>query len=353
MYRLSQFLSLACSIASALSAPKENSQKPLAFHNDPPALSQLTFGIGFDLTASYGSAAISFSNGTTIAIGKIMASDGYNEVLARLSLDSSQHPSPPYENLGDSWDDMPRQYLRKARKAIGRPASSDVGVLADMISQLRTSVEARVGPVLSAGVTIPHLVAIYDEDLRDAFEYLGLQYTDFYDGFPGHHMLYETSAAYAGYGFGLCDDYQDSLACHNQESQLNDTVAMAILYTRTALTLSLSIVKSAYSLWEPSYRYLVDFELGYGMSNGDDDDGYWGEVRKRLGQIMTANPYYKRPEKVLLMGDCIGVERFQRQLLEVLGDQMEDPPEILRSDSDVVAAVGIAELAKREPFRRS
>jgi len=153
---------------STVGADKPTSDSDFA---NPAEAVQPDFGVGFELTASYGSAAVSFSNGTVSTIAKIEAEDGYKEVLQRLSLYSSRHPSPPYDNLGDSWDDMPRQYLRSARKAIGLPASSDVGFLAKMLSDLRASVEERVGPITSAGVTTLHLVALYDEDLHDAFEY--------------------------------------------------------------------------------------------------------------------------------------------------------------------------------------
>ena len=75
---------------------------------------------------------------------------------------------------------MPRQLQRKARKAMGLPASQDVGQLAKMLSDLRTLVEEEIGkPVESAGVATINLVALYQEDLRDAFEYVGLRYLAF------------------------------------------------------------------------------------------------------------------------------------------------------------------------------
>lgn len=351
MLLLSRLLLLAGSVNYALSAPTRI--QGVLGQNEPPIPPQPNFGVGFDLTASYGSAAVSFANGTTITIAKITALEGYNKVLTRLSLASSRHPSPPYNNLGESWDDMQRQYLRRSRKSIGLPASSDVGFLADMLSSLRACVEARVGPITSAGVTIPHLIALYNEDLHDAFEYLGLEYITFNVGYPGHQILYQTSAAYAGYGFGLCSNYEDEVACKDEQRDMPETVVMAVLYTRTVLTLSLSKAKSAYSLWEPSNRYLIFFELGYDTRNERDENEYWNKVKLRLGQIMIENPFYERPAKVLLMGDYVEDEIFQKQLLEALDDQMDDLPEILRSNSDVIAARGVAEFAKRQPFKSS
>ena len=256
---------------------------------------------------------------------------------------------PPYDNPGDSWKDMSRQWLRKTRKAIGLPASQDVGFLATMLSDLRTRVEEQTGkPVESAGVTTLNLVALYQEDLQDAFEYLGLRYLSFpvrYD------VLYETNAAYAGYDYGLCSDYTDRSTCKQEQDDLPSDVVMAVLFTRTVLTVSLSITKSAYYLYEPLNRHLLDFSLGYdARSLKVADKDYWDAVGSKLEQILIENPFYKRPAKVLLMGDCVRDETFQRVLKKALSNEMAKMPEILSKDSEGVSAKGAAEFAKRIPY---
>lgn len=101
---------------------------------------------------------------------------------------------------------------------MGLPASKDVGYLANVLSDLRAQVEKYLGaPIESAGITMPHLIALYQEDLQDAFDYVGLRYLFFpirYD------VLYETSAAYAGYGYGLCSDYIDRAVCKQQQHDM-------------------------------------------------------------------------------------------------------------------------------------
>ena len=241
---------------------------------------------------------------------------------------------------------MPRQWRRKARKAIGLPASQDVGFLAKMLSDLRTLVEEWTGkPVESAGVATLNLVALYHEDLQDAFEYVGLRYLTFpvrYD------VLYETSAALAGYDYGLCSDYTDRDVSKHEQDDMPSDVVMAVLYTRTVLTVSLSITKSAYYLYEPLNRHLLDFSLGYDAKVADKN--YWDAVGSKLEQILNENPYYKRPAKVLLMGDCVADVTFQRILKNALSSQMAQMPEILSKDSERVAAKGAAEFAKRIPY---
>ena len=349
MYSLIHIITAAAIFTTTASA-QSRPQKLLSTLNPPsqPA----PFGVGFDLTASYGSVAVSFLNGTTITLATISASEAYNEVFQRLSLSSSKHPSPPYNNLGESWDDTPRQYLRKARKAIGLPASTDVGHLATLLSALRAAVEERVGPITSAGVTTMNLVALYDEDLHDAFEYVGLEYITFPVGYVGHNILYETSATYAGYGYGLCADYKTELeACKQEQYNMTVETVMAVLYTDTVLSVSLSVIRSAYALWEPEYRYLADFDLGYNayvrMENPEE---YWSEVWLRLQQILIEFPGYDRPKKVLLMGNRTDDREFREVLAKALLEHMEELPEILSEGAVEVPARGVAEMAKREEY---
>ena len=310
-----------------------------------------TFGVGFDLSASYGSTALSFSNGSIFEVATLPAEDDYREVMQRLSLDSSKHLSPPYNNVGESWDDMPRQYMRKARKAVGLPASSDVGHLAKMLSDLRAAVEKKVGPITTAGVTTMHLVALYDEDLHDAFEYVGLEYITFSVGDVGHNILYQTSAAYAGYGHGLCSDYTHPEACKAEQYNMTDRAVMAVVYTDTVLSVSLSVIRSVYALWEPPYRYLADFDLGHQQEPERSPEEYWNAVDSRLQEIMIENPNYDRPSIVMLIGDHISDPAFQQVLVNALGEQMEEMPQVLGEGAVTVAARGVAEMTKRACLR--
>ena len=138
---------ILCTVISAY----VGSQKTLSKSNKSP---ESPVGVGFDLTTSYGSAAVSFPNGTTVTVARVPAEQDYNDVLQRLSLASSQHLSPPYNNVGESWDDMPRQYLRKARKAVGLPASQDVGRLAKMLSDLCRQISEM--PLQISEITLPN-----------------------------------------------------------------------------------------------------------------------------------------------------------------------------------------------------
>ena len=245
--------------------------------------------------------------------------------------------------------DQPRQAKRKARKSAGLPASEDVAVLSTMLASLREATELHLNySIDSAAATTPHLVALYFEDIFDAFEYLGLQYLQM----PIRYgPLRHTSAAYAGYGFGLCSNYTELAACKAEQDAMPNDVVMAVLYTSSAMTVTLSIAESAYYLWEPPYRHLEDFGLGSDAKHDNPSEVYyWERVRDRLREIMVKNQYYERPAKVLLMGESVPDAKFQRILKEALGSVMETMPEIYQVGAEYVAAFGAAEMAKRAPW---
>ena len=224
-----------------------------------------------------------------------------------------------------------------------------------MLRDLRSLAEKRISqPISSAGAATLNFKALYPEDLRDAYSYVRLDYLTF----PVRYSTcYETSAAYAGYGYGLCADYiTEPDGCKKEQVGMASEVVMAILYTRTALTVSLSVMKSAYYLYEPLNRHLLDFSLGYDnvrsflSSAEDEEQHYWDAVGSKLEEILIENLYYKRPAKIQLLGDCVRDENFQRTLKKVVGNQMTQLPEFLIEDSEGVAAKGAAEFAKRAPY---
>ena len=237
--------------------------------------------------------------------------------------------------------------LRKARKVLGLPASAEVGFFVQVLSELRTRVEEYLGqPIKSAAVAVFDLVALYQEDLQDVFEYVGLRYVPLpvrYD------ILYETSAAYAGYGYGLCSDYIDGPACKKEQQDMPFDIVMLVSCTRTALMVTLFITQSAYYLYEPVHRHLANFSFGYD-AQWQWGAIYWDEVASNLERIMVENPYYPRPGKVLLIGDLVKDETFIKTLEGVLSRQMKNVPEVIGQDPIFAAAKGAAELAKRIPY---
>jgi hypothetical protein len=78
---------------------------------------------------------------------------------------------------------------------LGLLASYDVGIFGGQIRAVIEAIPAEC-PVTKAGVAIPHLPALYQDDLADAAEYANIT------------RFMETSAAFAGYGLSLCHNYE-------------------------------------------------------------------------------------------------------------------------------------------------
>lgn len=115
---------------------------------------------------------------------------------------------PPYQDDGEYWADQPRQAVRMALKSLGLPASYEVGVLAQVIRHLQSELELDFGISISEAIfTSSHLLALYQDDLEDAAENVGIEYVT--PKFQFKPIFWETASAYAGYGLGLCKHWRD------------------------------------------------------------------------------------------------------------------------------------------------
>ena len=222
-----------------------------------------------------------------------------------------------------------------------------------MLERLRGEVVAQTGlGVTSAAVITPNLPALYEEDLLDVFEYVGLDFVTldqprFFD------YLYETSAAYAGYGFGLCTNYRNQTDCQREERGMNATNILSILYTDDILTVDLDLVASAYYIYFPRTLNASEFYDGYltgGLGKGRRAD-YWDHVEERMSKTLGSwrGAFLS---KVVLMGNRVEEENFRRRLDRALLAR-GNRPELLSWEAEFVAAKGVAEMAKRQPYRGS
>ena len=252
--------------------------------------------------------------------------------------------------MDEELHDYPRQKIRQAKKAAGLPASDDVAQLGNLLIDLRTAAEEKLGhPITEAVASTPNLVALYDEDVRDAFEFVGLKFSKL----PyWQHKVLSTGAAYAGYGMGLCGDYTDQAACWYEQKDMPQETIMAVTFTQHALHVTLSGIQSVLWIWEPQYRTHWDWELGLGKleEEGVDEDEYWAEVVEAMRFVMHDRPHYPKPQKILLLGESAGDPKFRDALEKAIWGVMGKMPVVYGVDAEFVAAKGAAELAKRAPY---
>lgn len=309
------------------------------------------YGVGLDLCGSYGAASISYSNGTKVNLAKLDGSESYKALFKKYSLEATQHIHPPYQGWDDQDIDWPRQRQRQWNKAHGLPASEDVGVISAMISNLVVAVELRLGHNITAAlVTTPNLVALYQEDMVDAFEHSALQSLD--ATWDRNNVYHETSAAVAGNGLGLCHDFKDIKSCRDEEWKMPDEIVLSVMYTADCLCVELAHISSAsYSLGYGVSPPTMDFTLGISaLHDNPSEKYYWEAVRDTIMRGMLVHLHDPPPQKVFVLGDQSHNERFRVVLEDALLRYVGKLPEIFDEDPVFRAAQGAAEMARRRRF---
>lgn len=317
----------------------------------PGAHDVYDYGVGLDLTGSYGTVSVSYSNGTKMNLAKIDGSESYKALFKKYSQEASQHLHPPYTNWYDQQEDLPRVREREWNKAHGFPANEDVGVISTMISGLVAAAEQRLGLNITAALAAtPNLVALYKEDMADAFEYSAIELLDYWWDFE--HTYHETGAAVAGNGFGLCQDFKDQKLCHDEENNLPFETVLSVMYTADCLCVELASIKSAsYMRGHPRSPPTMDFTLGLSaLHDNPSEKYYWEAVRDTIMRGMVLGWRDTYPEKVFVLGDQSHNENFRALLNEALLKYNEKLPPIFDEDPVFRAAQGAAEMARRRRF---
>ncbi|KAI9867546.1 MAG: hypothetical protein M1813_008345 [Trichoglossum hirsutum] len=263
-------------------------------------------------------------------------------MVRQLMWESSFKYDSVWDELRDIWKHLKRQ-LNKRR---GLPATPDVGVLGNLIKQLRSASEENLRRSISAAVAArPHLPGLTPEDLNDAMEYAGLRNLRAYNYFGD---VSETSAAFAGMGQGLCEHYADINTCEEEDSNLPLQYILALSFTRVSLSLSLSSLRDAHANYES--KAIIAWDLGLSaLDQTPDPAAYWDLVRSAIRDIALKSP---QPITTLLL---LGEESTNATFLDVVRDALRDllgfdllRVGILSSPEPLyVAAKGAAEFAKR------
>ena len=211
--------------------------------------------------------------------------------------------------------------------------------------------------ISGAVATIPHLAALYQEDLEDAFECAGLIYVPHYPYWYGG-IFPESGAVYTGNRFGLCSNYTDQALCEEENRSpphqaLHENV-LSVSYTSGILTSTWSIESMGFAYPGSDRFKFVDLNLGWNKRDENPNgDYYWEAVRDAIIKpaLEASNHYHQNISKILLHGDRSTNARFQEVLREVVDRALENTPEIFEQEPVFAAARGAAEMAKRVQWK--
>jgi hypothetical protein len=122
---------------------------------------------------------------------------------------------------------------------------------------------------------------------------------------------------------------------------------ISLLFTREALRIIYAPVRSAYYFYSLPLRFYARWDL---RLDARDEKCYWERVREAIEQGRRDYPGFRMPDKVLLMGESAGDERFRSVLEEILNGWGVSPP-VFGDNAEFVAAKGAAELARRSVYK--
>lgn len=201
----------------------------------------------------------------------------------------------------------------------------------------------------------PYQSAIYNEDLRDACEHVGIQFitlgSAYQSGDAAQWPVYEFNTAYAGMGLGVCGD-PNQTHCSAEETNcaLDSQNVLVALFTRQALAGYVGPVCNALHL------YLAigvsNYTLGLdSMPTFTSPEGYWNQSRSTIRKGIGSYPYRSRELSVVIShGECATDNKFQEILQEEVlraQDGTSTTPRFVTQDPVFAGARGAAELAKR------
>ncbi|KAF2875121.1 hypothetical protein BDV95DRAFT_591851 [Massariosphaeria phaeospora] len=309
----------------------------------PPAA---LYALGISLTANHGTVSIRYKDGSFEDVGRVKGDKAYLKLMRRLSLRYSQHPSPPpYGDLDDMWNDQLRQFWRKVRRAVGLAASPDVAVLCRMLKKLIKLGEL-VEPSPSTVISYPALHALYYEDIEDAANYLKLR------TLPGNHWHppHEITAAYAGHGMGLCEDFNDQETCRKQGLELPLRLILLLEFTETALLLQIKHMREADDSGSHDLDIATSFEVGNAEPSSRNSSG--AVIRDLVVPLLRRehDRSVLPPETiaVIVTGSPSRIENPDiQQLIKDAVEEVYLQADMFTSNPDFIAARGAAELAWR------
>jgi len=304
-------------------------------------------GIGFDLTINYGTAAVSFPNGTTIPVSKIEGSPSYKYEMRRL-LDESlclyerpaQISSTPRQGRSKhSWATKKLEVLSQTLQYFHFISTPPKSPIKAMLQALKTSAESFLSQSIHSVEIAVSLNPPYNQDnqthiLDEMLYTLDLVRT-----------IQRPTAANAAAGRRYAQQHSGV--------QGHLEYILAVEYSRAGLMLTVNEVDMTVS--EERYR-MWRGDLGSDVVREKDD--YWriveGEIRRAVQQARGKNHI----DYLLLIGDRVFAEpRLMDILVDVLGEDVYDEVRVksgvgaMEIDPVFEAAFTMADMARENVGR--
>ncbi|PIA94311.1 hypothetical protein CB0940_08235 [Cercospora beticola] len=320
-------------------------------------------GIGFALEMGHGTAVVRHHNGTYQSIALIKGDSAYKEVMYRFVTDPKPRTPTEYTNTwSETWALFWWLLKRHINKLVGLPATPDTAILASMLSALREATEASVDgkyPINSGILSVPDHLKFAEAETNDIFDYLKLENLMMRSPsvFEKAHLP-AASAAYRGYGKGLCKNYLDSYRCEEEEWYFPSKNILHVDLGIESFSGTIIDFKDGQSTITVEGSF-VDLNLGYQEEKADEI--YWKAIGERIREMVSSTKRRIDIDELVLSGPSANTSGLRVALREALHDMVEE--EVLFSLNEVddatladghwtntytfATARGAAEIAKR------
>lgn len=307
-------------------------------------------------------------NGSFHHVALIEGDASYTALMRRLPM---RLPRCIPLQFGTNWEQLryhTSRALRSLNIFLGRPSTSEVGILASMVSQLLEATQAWLGdanPIAGAVLSTPFDSRLKAEEILDLFDYLELQCLT--DKYLLHPVLGATYAAYADYGSYLCHNYLDAADCARENLLLQSKDVLHLDLSNASFSGVVMSLKGSNRGGSVEGSF-TDSSLG--LSNGlratkDDDPSrelYWDNVSHRI-RALIFEVYTVHVDALILTGPHaadkrlhtavkkalhgLRVDEVALKYLEDLESAANRDQEKLKSFLSFSTARGAAEIAKR------
>lgn len=198
------------------------------------------------------------------------------------------------------------------------------------------------------------MVALYAEDVWDAFEYVGLIFQEFY---LWEKIAPDFSVNYASQGRYLCKNYKDPVLCAEERKKLDsyekgEFSTFNFHLSDEALYLSIPMIRSPYSFNKFSDCHFEDANLGLKAPPDPSETPYWELVESRIADQLERCKFIwdnQEMHDVFITGRGAGLPEFVEMVKRESSDKGIDVKYTVDKDG-LIGARGAAEVAKRDRY---
>ncbi|KAH6615004.1 hypothetical protein C7974DRAFT_57295 [Boeremia exigua] len=300
--------------------------------------------VGVHFTTSYATAAAKYENGTTVDLVRIDADSDYIDLMSQWTNSWKEFDCEgPVQRLRCDLE----QIRREARRRLRLPITQNSATLSKFVKKVRSAVEAELGTSVSTIAPVaPQIVGWDSEDFEDALHLAGLTSLRLGD----KPTYWDTNAAFAGMGYGLCESKTDLAECLEEERQMPYEHVLFLNFDKSSFSATVQYLQHADQEW--SYSSRADMTLGwwnlpvFEVSRAR----FWAQIHEVILEV--AGALQRAPNKIVLLGEHGTDSEFLDVVKAALWDVLEIDVSLLLSankaeDVRMLSARGAAEFARR------